>query len=165
MRWIRWVLGAGLVGLSAIQLVPYGRDHTNPPVVTEPPWDSQTTRDLAVGACFDCHSNETDWAWYTNVAPVSWMVQRDVDEGRRKLNFSEWPSGEDDDAAETVREETMPPAGYKLMHGSARLSGADAERLASGLEATLGEGDGDDSGRGGDGGDDPPGRGEEEDDD
>ena len=73
-----------------IQLIPYGRDHTNPAVVAEPAWDLPETRALAVRACFDCHSNETIWPWYSNVAPISWLVQRDVDEGREKLNFSEW---------------------------------------------------------------------------
>ena len=81
----------GVVVLMAfIQLIPFGRAHANPPVLQEPNWDSPQTRDLASRACFDCHSNETTWPWYSNVAPVSWLVQRDVDEGREKLNFSEW---------------------------------------------------------------------------
>ncbi len=87
--------GAGCLVLAAagfglLQLVPYGRNHTNPPVAAEPAWASAQTRALAVRACFDCHSNETTWPWYSNVAPVSWLIQRDVDEGRRRLNFSEW---------------------------------------------------------------------------
>jgi hypothetical protein len=81
-----------VVLFGLIQLVPYGRDHTNPPVVAEPAWDSPQTRALAVRACFDCHSNETVWPWYSNVAPASWLVQRDVDDGRRRLNWSEWSS-------------------------------------------------------------------------
>ncbi len=87
------ILGAAgvlVVGLIAIQLVPYGRNHTNPPVQSEPNWDSPETRALAERACFECHSNETAWPWYSNIAPVSWLVQHDVDEGREKLNFSEW---------------------------------------------------------------------------
>ena len=72
--------------LLAIQLIPYGRAHANPPVLAEPAWDSPATRDLAVRACFDCHSNETVWPWYSNIAPVSWLVQRDVDGGRNKAN-------------------------------------------------------------------------------
>ena len=64
------ILGVLCLGL-VIQLLPYGRDHTNPPVVAEPLWDSPQTRALAKRACFDCHSNETIWPWYTNVAPVS----------------------------------------------------------------------------------------------
>ena len=61
-------------GFLLIQLVPFGRDHTNPPVVQEPNWDSPATRELAQRACFDCHSNETVWPWYSNIAPVSWLV-------------------------------------------------------------------------------------------
>ena len=63
-------------GFLLIQLVPFGRDHTNPPVVQEPKWDSPATRELAKRACFDCHSNETVWPWYSNIAPVSWLVAR-----------------------------------------------------------------------------------------
>ena len=57
--------------LLLIQLVPYGRNHANPPVRQEPAWDSPQTRELAVRACYDCHSNQTAWPWYTNVAPIS----------------------------------------------------------------------------------------------
>ena len=93
MGWKRVMLWTGLVVLgifALIQAVPYGRSHTNPPVTAEAPWDSARTRELAVRACYDCHSNETTWPWYSNVAPMSWLVQRDVDEGRGVLNFSEW---------------------------------------------------------------------------
>lgn len=141
MRLVRNVL-LGLVGLAfAIQLVPYGRDHANPPVVSEPTWDSARTRELAVRACFDCHSNETEWPWYSNVAPVSWLVQRDVDEGRSKLNFSEWtqPSEEAGESAETVREGEMPPPPFLLTHPEARLTTAEKDELIRGLVAMFGD--------------------------
>jgi hypothetical protein len=133
------VLLAAVVLFGLIQLVPYGRDHSNPPVQQEPNWDSPRTRELAVGACFDCHSNETIWPWYSNVAPVSWLVQRDVDEGRSRLNFSEWNVrgrgvGE---LTEVIREGEMPPSQYKLMHASARLSADEKDALINGLTATL----------------------------
>jgi hypothetical protein len=130
-----------IVGLFVlIQLVPYGRDHTNPPVTAEPAWDSQATRDLAVTACFDCHSNQTAWPWYTNVAPMSWLIQRDVDEGRGTLNFSEWdqPQGEGiDEIGEVVVEGGMPPTQYTVLHRSAALSDEYRQALADGLEATI----------------------------
>jgi hypothetical protein len=128
-----------LLALVAIQFVPYGRDHVNPPVAAEPAWDSPETRALARRACFDCHSNETEWPLYSNVAPVSWLVQHDVVEGRAALNFSEGqrPQEEADDAAEEVREGEMPLPIYTLIHGHARLSGPERERLARGLELTL----------------------------
>jgi mono/diheme cytochrome c family protein len=138
MRWVKWGLFGALGLLILIQLVPYGRDHENPAVVTEPSWDSQQTRDLAVRACFDCHSNETTWPWYSNIAPLSWLIQRDVDEGREHLNFSEWNrrqrSGE---SAETVREGEMPPNYYTVTHPNARLSDAEMQALAQGLTASL----------------------------
>src|SRR5690242_16317240 len=84
---------AGVVGLGLLvvaQLVPYGHDHTNPRTVAEPAWDSPATRALADRACFDCHSNQTRWPWYSHVAPTSWLVQHHVDEGREVLNFSTW---------------------------------------------------------------------------
>ena len=80
------VIGLFLV----IQFIPYGKDYINPPVVSEPNWDNPQTRELAKKACFDCHSNETVWPWYSKIAPVSWLVYRDVVEGRQLMNFSDW---------------------------------------------------------------------------
>lgn len=126
--------------LLAIQLVPYGRDHANPPVTAEPAWDAPGTRALAKRACFDCHSNETEWPAYASIAPVSWLVQHDVEEGRSVLNFSEWtrPQREAKEAAKELREGEMPPAAYKLIHAHARLSAADQDRLAQGLAKITG---------------------------
>lgn len=133
------LIGVVVIG-AVIQFVPYGRDHTNPPVVEEPAWDSAQTRDLAVAACFDCHSNETEWPWYSNIAPISWLLQRDVDEGREELNFSEWHTEQEgDEAAETVRDGSMPPWQYPLTHPEARLSDADLDALEAGLAATFGD--------------------------
>jgi mono/diheme cytochrome c family protein len=129
-----------VVLVAAIQLIPYGRDHTNPPVSAEPTWDSPETRALAETACFDCHSNETEWPWYSNVAPMSWLVQRDVDEGRETLNFSEWdrPQSEEiDEVGDIVIEGEMPPTQYTLIHRDASLSDQERQALAEGLEATM----------------------------
>jgi hypothetical protein len=137
--WSRIALG--LLGtFLAIQLVPYGRDHTNPPVTGEPTWDAPATRALANQACFDCHSNETEWPAYARVAPASWLVQRDVNEGRAVLNFSEWPRPQEEakKASEEVLEGEMPPAAYTLAHAHARLNAADRDRLAQGLARTVG---------------------------
>ena len=141
MRIVRWPALALLVLLLAAQLVPYGRRHTNPSVRVEPRWDSPAaTRALAVRACYDCHSNETVWPWYSHVAPVSWLAQLDVEEGRRKLNFSEWdrPQKEAHESAETVRTGEMPPWFYLPIHPDARLTPAETQALIAGLEATLG---------------------------
>jgi hypothetical protein len=140
MRRVGLSLGL-LVGLLVvIQLVPYGRGHVNPPVVQEPRWDRPETRALAVRACFDCHSNETVWRWYSHVAPLSWLVQRDVDEGRRALNFSEWNRRQPEahESAKTMHEGEMPPWFYALPGTSARLTPGERASLIAGLEATLG---------------------------
>jgi mono/diheme cytochrome c family protein len=138
-RLLKWG-GLGIIALLIVaQAVPYGRSHDNPPVTAEPAWDSAATRAQVVESCFDCHSNETKWPWYTNVAPASWLVQKDVDEGRDTLNFSEWDrSQEGDEAAHVVREGEMPPWQYTLLHRGAKLSDAEKETLARGLEATFG---------------------------
>ena len=133
---VLWVAGILLVAFVLIQFVPYGRDHSNPPVTAEYPWKSAEAKAVAEGACYDCHSNETAWPWYTNVAPSSWLVQRDVEEGRENLNFSEWPAGAEivsegigQQIAEVVAEGEMPPFQYKIMHGAARLSDAQRQLL------------------------------------
>ena len=130
-----------LVGMFGVmQLIPYGRDHTNPPVIQEPAWDTPRTRELAARACFDCHSNETRWPWYANVAPMSWVMQRHVTAGRSVMNFSEWtrPYILADEAGGKVIRREMPPHGYELLHEHAHLSEREQVELARGLHATLG---------------------------
>ena len=121
------------------QVIPYGRNHTNPPVQAEPSWDSSQTRTLAQTACFDCHSNLTVWRWYSNVAPASWLVYRDVQGGRSALNFSEWKRPQDGagDAVDTIASGSMPPWFYVIVHPNAALSKAQKQALMSGLAATL----------------------------
>jgi hypothetical protein len=132
------IIGLVVVGLFlAIQIIPYGHQHTNPPVQQEPNWPDQQTRDLAVRACFDCHSNETVWPWYTNVAPISWLVENDVQEGRSRLNFSEWNRGEHEiqEISGLIHSGEMPPFYYLIQHAEARLSDTEKETLINGLMA------------------------------
>jgi hypothetical protein len=135
-----WGMGATAAALLAIQLIPYGRDHSNPPSISTFQWDSPRTEELARRACYACHSNETDWPWYSTVAPISWLVQRDVDEGRTELNFSNLGTGdtEVDEAAETVQEGEMPPVYYTWLHPDAKLSEQEQAELISGFIATFG---------------------------
>jgi hypothetical protein len=135
-----------LIGLAAvvavalfIQLIPYGRSHSNPTVAVEPQWSSPQVRDLAVRACYDCHSNETVWPWYTNIAPFSWLVQWDVDSGRDTLNFSEWNSrrGETGEAVEVMREGGMPQWYYTILHPSAKLSQNEKDQLTREFQTLL----------------------------
>ena len=142
------MLGIGLAVVAVlgfgIQLIPFGHDHTNPPVVTETNWDSQQTRDLFYRACADCHSNETKWPWYSNIAPISWLVQRDVNEAREHFNISDATasshshSGHDESPSEPVEEGQMPLPVYLIMHPEARLTEAEKQQLIEGLNATFG---------------------------
>lgn len=144
-RLVAIVVVVGVLGLLAIQLVPYGRNHTNPPVLAEPTWSSAETRQLAVVSCFDCHSNETVWPWWSDVAPVSWLVQFDVERGRRKLNYSEWNSRHEDasSSASQVRSGEMPPRYYLPLHPAAQLDANQRAALIAGLAATFGDRGGD----------------------
>jgi hypothetical protein len=151
--------GCLVVAFALIQLVPYRVD--NPPVVQEPAWDSPQTRKLAVAACFDCHSNETHTQWWEDIAPGSWWITNHVKEGRDKLNFSECTKGGgENEASETVREGSMPPNYYTWLglHRDAKLTRAQKDELAAGLDATLNGwscgGGGDEGNRGRGGGDD-----------
>ncbi len=140
-----------LIVFGAIQLIPVPRD--NPAVIREPVWDSGQTRDLAVRACFDCHSHETTWPTYSAIAPVSWGMWYDVVEGREDLNFSDWDrhlradTVDPDDPfpaktlsariADEIRSGDMPPGTYRLLHPDARLTDAEQEALIAGLQATV----------------------------
>jgi hypothetical protein len=137
------LFGIAIAAFLLIQLVPYGKDHTNPPITGEPVWDSPQTRELAKRACFDCHSNETEYPWYSNVAPVSWLVMRDIEEGRGRLNFSEWEVGSKraqrsgDEVGEVISSGQMPLPIYLLQHPTANLTDAEKQALIAGLQASL----------------------------
>jgi mono/diheme cytochrome c family protein len=126
--------------LAAAQGVDYGRRDANPPVRREPAWDIPRTRELAVRVCFDCHSNETVWPWYSRITPISWFIQRDVAAGRRKLNFSEWDRVQREawESSKSVRRGDMPPWYYTVPRTHARMSTAERQALAQGFEATFG---------------------------
>jgi len=96
-------------------------------------------RELAARACFDCHSNQTVWPWYSNIAPISWLVYHDVQEGRQRLNFSEWNARQRGarDTAREVQRCRMPQWYYGMLHPSARLSTAEVQSLVQGLSESL----------------------------
>ena len=137
------ILGV-LVGVFLVmQIIPYGRTHTNPPTTREPAWDSPRTRELAVRACFDCHSNNTAWPWYANVAPFSWAVQFDVEIARGIVNYSQMDSHFPTAvySGQRTRDGNMPPSKYMLAHPGANLTDAERKELADGLDRTLGNSD------------------------
>ena len=136
-------LGVLVLVFGALQIIPYGRTHSNPPTTMEPDWDSPRTRELAKRACFDCHSNETKWPWYANVAPMSWAVQFDVDAAREIVNYSEFErtyplSGY---SGHRTRDGMMPPYKYMMAHPEANLTPQEREELARGLDKTLRQGE------------------------
>jgi hypothetical protein len=104
-----------------------------------PNWDSDRTAALASRACGACHSNQPGWSWYANVAPVSWVVQHDVDAGRAALNFSEWdrPQLAAPQLVESVQRGQMPPAWASAVNADLQLSDAERVELVRGLQATF----------------------------
>ena len=134
-----------IAGFVIIQFIPAGsfvkslRRDANPPVVTTVNWDTPETEQLARAACFDCHSNETRWPWYAQVAPVSWLVTRDVNKGRAAMNFSEdVPAEYDADDLEWHVTNDMPPRLYLPLHPEANLTVEQKAQLVAGLRATFG---------------------------
>jgi len=126
----------------AAQAVPYGRSHSNPAITGEPQWANAETRALMVRACFDCHSNEVEWPWYSNVAPLSWAVTKHIDDGRNKVNYSEFdqPQRNADESYDEVKKGSMPPPYYTFggVHSDAKLTDAEMTTLLEGLLATPG---------------------------
>ena len=134
-----FVVAVGAALFLLIQIIPIGPQRTNPPVVAEPKWDSPQTRALAKRACFDCHSNEIEWPWYSYIAPVSWLLADDVLNARATFNFSDWHVGDMSSAAMTaqINSGRMPLPQYRLMHPTARFTAAEKQQLIAGLTATL----------------------------
>ncbi|MDQ2931377.1 MAG: heme-binding domain-containing protein [Gemmatimonadota bacterium] len=128
-----------IIVLGAVQLVPV--DRTNPPVETEIPATAQV-RSVLRRACYDCHSNETVWPWYSRIAPVSWLVAHDVHDGREELNFSTWNRYTTEQqlkklkkSGNEVAEGEMPPSIYFPLHPDARLSADDRALLRAWAQA------------------------------
>lgn len=136
------ILAGVAFAVIAIQFIPYGKNHTNPAVSGTPTWDSPRTQQLFNRACADCHSHETKYLWYSDIAPISWLVQHDVEEGREHFNVSAWgvqTKNDGDEAAKEVREGSMPPWFYLPTHPEAKLNDAEKKELIEGLEKTFGQ--------------------------
>jgi hypothetical protein len=140
---------AAIVGAVAIQFVRPAR--TNPLTVPERTLAARVpvTREAAAvldRECRDCHSNDTRWPWYSNVAPVSWFVIDHVDHGRRHLNYSDWAQYPREDAERLLKnmcafakKDTMPLPSYLRVHRDARLSEGDVAVLCDWAERVNGE--------------------------
>ena len=133
-----WALALSPVLLATIQLVPYGRDYSPKPSPDPFTWHDPQAEAIARAACYDCHSNETKWWWAVKVAPFSWLAQHDIDEGRRKVNFSDW--GKKPLSAKKLEHalnDGMPPIQYTVAHPEARITAAQKQALVKGFQASL----------------------------
>jgi len=135
---LKWIFGALVAVFALLQFTNPAR--TNPPLppggdisATNPPPPQITA--LLHAACYDCHSDETKWPWYSHVAPVSWLLVSDVNEGRKHMNLSDWPKDSERAAkkmermSEELDYKEMPPGKYTLLHLEARLTTDQREQL------------------------------------
>lgn len=134
---ITYIIIGGLVLFGLIQLIPI--DRTNPPVTREPNWSSPEARALVKENCFQCHSNETEWPWYSYIAPASWLINFDVVEGRSNFNFSEWDKnpGNLSEMVRNIDRGRMPPMQYTLFHPGSKMNAEQKQALDDALTATL----------------------------
>ncbi|MBZ0274719.1 MAG: heme-binding domain-containing protein [Anaerolineae bacterium] len=142
------LVGLAVGGFILIQFIPLGaisdsfkRDE-NPPVEFQIQWDSPETEQLVRTACYDCHSNETVWPWYSYVAPASWLIVRDVNFGRARMNFSrtdiiDYTLEQFFDDIDWHLENGMPPRKYLILHPNAALNTEQQEQLLSGIRTTF----------------------------
>lgn len=132
---IKYIIIASVLAIVIIvQLIPAKRD--NPAIVSDFNEDP-AIKAIFVRACYDCHSNQTEWPWYSRIAPLSWQISNHVHKGREHLNFSEWGNLEPskiEHAREEIREETesgeMPLGMYLVFHSGAKLSEDDKQLIA-----------------------------------
>ena len=139
---LKWIFAALAVAFVLLQFTNPPR--TNPPAVNDlmaasapPPHVAAMLR----AACYDCHSGETRWPWYSRVAPMSWQIAKDVDDGRANLNLSDWPSENSkratkklEDMSEQIGYGEMPPKKYTLIHADARLTEGQRKELTDWLD-------------------------------
>ncbi len=141
---LKWIAGVLVIGFALLQLTNPAR--TNPPVVrdlaaTNAP--STEITGLLRAACYDCHSYETKWPLYSRIAPASWLVAYDVNEGREHFNFSDWPAEPDraakkfDRITEVLDYQEMPPKKYTALHPEARLTEAQRKLLMDWSDAAA----------------------------
>ena len=127
-----------VLGVASLLVHPFGSVKAHAPVgplLTSAVVDTETVRILQ-RSCQNCHSQNTDWPWYSYIAPVSWLIEKDVHQARSHMNLSGWGQYSLDekqdllaDLAAAVRSRQMPPPRYTLMHRSAKLSEPERERI------------------------------------
>lgn len=140
------IVGIVVAGFLLLQIFPIGRirpvfaREPNPPITASIEWNSQETERMSRTACFDCHSNETVYPWYSHIAPISWLVTRDVNRGRDAMNFSEdAPTEYNLEDLDWHLFNDMPPRLYLILHPEADLTDEQTAILLSGFQATFTE--------------------------
>jgi hypothetical protein len=141
-RILKWGIFGLVIVFALLQLAQPAR--TNPPVKIDFLKTTAAPPDLAAmfrSACYDCHSDETRWPWYSHVSPMSWQIAQDVNHGRRHVNLSEWPADQPDLARKKIQEMSdeiddgdMPLKKYTMIHKDARLTSQQRERLTQWLD-------------------------------
>ena len=138
-KWLKLSLITLAALVVAAQAVRPAR--TNPPLDPQKEITAHMQVDPAVmatlsRACNDCHSNRTEWPWYSNVAPVSWLVAHDVNDGREELNFSEWGASKEKEPGKLLgkicsemTDGEMPMATYTLIHPQAKLTREEVQNV------------------------------------
>jgi Haem-binding domain len=140
---IKWILIALVVAFIVMQF--FNPPRTNPPVAndfiaaTKPPPEIEK---LFRASCYDCHSRETKWPWYSKIAPMSWQIAQDVDYGRANLDLSDWPTNDLARAtkkmstmSDDISDKSMPMPKYLLIHHDARLTDAQRKQITDWLDA------------------------------
>ncbi len=139
---IQWIVATPVVAFALLQLA--NAPHVNPPVKSSFPITNAPPEVAALlrAACYDCHSDETRWPWYSHVAPVSWLIASDVERGRGHLNLSAWPVDNPlraarklEDMSDEIGYDEMPLKKYTLIHADARLTDSQRQELEDWLDA------------------------------
>jgi heme-binding protein len=139
---LKWILAVLVAAFALLQFTNPPR--TNPPVAHDLMAGSAPPQIAAMlrAACYDCHSYETRWPWYSRVAPMSWQIAKDVSDGRKNLNLSDWPVNDSKRAAKKVEDMSeqvgygeMPPKKYTLIHADARLTESQRKELTDWLDS------------------------------
>lgn len=134
MKWRKLLLKlVGLLLVIEIVIFVWAKPE-NPPVEDPMVWHTPQMGEIVRRACYDCHSHETDWPWYSRVAPVSFWIRDHVKEGREHLNFSVSDRGDTDETVEVLEEGKMPLPSYIQMHSEAELSDEEMEILIAGFK-------------------------------
>lgn len=147
MRRFKKILWALLIIFIAIQFIQPARNKNGqvlPTDITNQYQVHENVKRLLVNACYDCHSNNTNYPWYTNIQPMGWMMARHVNRGKKELNFSDFGSysvrrqiSKLKGIAGQIKDDEMPLFSYEMMHKNARLSESEKQMIIRWMTKTA----------------------------